>query len=99
MSIKILDTKTHRLLVNDLQLYATPLLHPAEAPKLRAPQELVLANLCKTERRLQDLQERVAAFKGEMNSLIQAGYVKQITAEEAKNSEKSWYLATSSHLS
>lgn len=91
-SIKILETKTCRVLINGVQRFATPLLRSAEAPKLKAPQESGLAKLRSTEKRLQDQPERAAAYQGEMNRLIQAGYVKEITADEADKSEESWYL-------
>lgn len=91
-SIEILDGKTCRVLIDGIQRYATPLLRTDDSPKLRAPQESVLANLRSTERRLRDQPEKAADYQGEMNRLIQAGYVKEITAKEANESEESWYL-------
>ncbi|XP_048010442.1 uncharacterized protein LOC125244397 [Megalobrama amblycephala] len=91
-SIKILDSKTCRVSIDGIQRYATPLLRTDDSPKLNAPQESVLANLRSTERRLKDQPEKAAAYRGEMNRLIQAGYVKEITAKEVNESEESWYL-------
>lgn len=91
-SIKTLDSKTCRVLVDGIQRYATPLLRTDNSPKLNAPHESVLANLRSTEKRLKDQPEKATAYRGEMNRLIQAGYVKEITAKEANESEESWYL-------
>ncbi|XP_051246563.1 uncharacterized protein LOC127357957 [Dicentrarchus labrax] len=89
-AVALLDTKTVRTEVDGVGRYATPLLRHAAMPPLQAPKESVMALLRSTERRLLKDPERAAIYRAEMQKLIGAGGVQEVTEE--KPPEEYWYI-------
>lgn len=87
----MLEARMVRLMIG-IQRYATPLIQPAAAPKLKAPAEAVMANLRRTERRLSKDPKTAVVYINEIYKLEAAGYVKQIPPETVNTSTESWYL-------
>ena len=89
-AVASLDAKTVRTEVDGVRRYATPLLRHAAMPLLQAPKESVMALLRSTERRLLKYPERAAIYRTEMEKLIEAGAVQEVTREEP--SGECWFI-------
>ncbi|XP_054597204.2 uncharacterized protein [Nothobranchius furzeri] len=89
-AIALLENKTVRTMVDGALRYATPLLRHDHMPLLQAPKESVMPLLRSTERRLLKENSRAEAYKTEMQKLIDAGAVKEVSEE--KPSKESWYI-------
>lgn len=91
-AIKLLEGRTQRIEVEEIQRYVTPLLRRPGAPKLISTIQSIMPSLRSTERKLQRDPEKAAIYSGEINKLIKAGYVKKLQPEEVTNSEEAWYI-------
>ncbi len=91
-AIKLLESKTQRIQVNNVQRYASPLLRKPGALKLTGTIQSVMPSLRSTERKLQRDPEKAAVYSGEINKLIKAGYVSKLQPEEVTKSEEAWYI-------
>jgi len=91
-AFECLEQQTERHEINGIERYATPLLRRPNAGTLKAPKEAVLASLRSTERRLAKDPNLSEAYCTEMNKLEQAGYVAEISNQEAEKSTESWYI-------
>ena len=89
-AVALLEAETVRVEVEGVHRYATPLLRHASMPPLHAPKESVLPLLRSTERRLLRDPQQADAYKIEMNKLIEAGVVKEVSEESS--SKESWYI-------
>lgn len=89
-AVALLDTKTTRIEVDGVRRYATPLLRHAAMPPLQAPKESVMALLRSTERRLLKDPERAKIYQAEIQKLIEAGAVREVTPD--KTPEECWYI-------
>ncbi|KAK0139447.1 hypothetical protein N1851_023835 [Merluccius polli] len=76
--------------VDGVLRYATPLLRHTGMPQLHAPKESVMPLLRSTERRLLRNPEQADAYKSEMQKLIEAGVVREVTQESPPR--ESWYI-------
>lgn len=82
-AVALLDTKTVRIKVNGVRRYATSLLHHAAMPPLQAPKESVMAPLPSTEQWLLRDPERAEIYRAEMQKLIRAGAVQEVTKDKS----------------
>ncbi|XP_029972685.1 uncharacterized protein LOC115406662 isoform X2 [Salarias fasciatus] len=89
-AVALLDARTVRTEVNGIRRYATPLLRHTAMPSLQAPKESVMALLRSTERRLLKDPERAATYQAEMQKLIDAGLVEEITPDHPP--VECWYI-------
>ncbi len=87
-----LQTHTTRVEVSGVMRYATPLLRRPSAELLKAPKEAVMANLRSTERKLAKDLNRAESYCSEIKRLQEAGYVAEISTQEAERSLESWYI-------
>ncbi|XP_028314116.1 uncharacterized protein LOC114470250 [Gouania willdenowi] len=90
-AIKLLEEKTIRVQIDDVQRYATPLLWKEGFPPLNAPKEAVLSHLRGTENRLAKDPVKAASYCQEIKKLVDSGYIKKLTSSEDQ-SRKSWYI-------
>lgn len=90
-AIKLLESRTQRIMVEGVQCYATPLLRKSGAPKLSTIQS-VMPSLRSTEKKLKGDPEKAAIYSGEINKIIKAGYVTKLQPEEVTESEEAWYI-------
>ncbi|XP_057704715.1 uncharacterized protein LOC130923208 [Corythoichthys intestinalis] len=88
----MLQTHTTRVDVDGVLRYATPLLRRANATPLRAPMEAVLPCLRSIERKLAKDPKRAEVYCKEIWKLEKAGYVAQVSPEEAEQTDESWYI-------
>ncbi len=88
----LLQRYTTRVEISGVMRYATPLLRQPSAELLKAPKEAVMANLRSTERRLAKDFRRAESYCSEMKKLQEAGYVAEISTQEAEQSPESWYI-------
>ncbi|XP_067654470.1 uncharacterized protein [Haliotis asinina] len=91
-ALETLETFTERVEMYEVVRYATPLLRIKNGVSLNATEESVKHNLIRTERRLQSNPELAHVHKEEIQKLVDAGYVKIISPEEAGKSAESWYI-------
>lgn len=91
-ALTFLQTHTTKVEVSGVMRYATPLLRRPNAELLKAPKEAVMANLRSTERRLAKDPRRTESYCSEMRKLQEAGYVAEISMQEAEQSPESWYI-------
>ncbi|KAL0153566.1 hypothetical protein M9458_051180 [Cirrhinus mrigala] len=91
-ALTLLQTHTTKVEVSGVMRYATPLLRRPNAELLKAPKEAVMANLRSTERKLTKDLRRAESYCSEMRKLQEAGYVAEISSQEADQSLESWYI-------
>lgn len=91
-ALSLLQSDTTKVEVNGVMRYATPLLRRPNAELLKSPKEAVMANLRSTERKLAKDHKKAEAYCLEMRRLQEAGYVAEISTEEAEESRESWYI-------
>ncbi|XP_067674852.1 uncharacterized protein [Haliotis asinina] len=91
-ALETLETFTERVEMYEVVRYATPLLRIRNGVSLNATEESVKHNLIRTERRLKSNPELAHVHKEEIQKLVDAGYVKIISPEEAGKSAESWYI-------
>lgn len=91
-ALSLLQRHTTRVEISGVMRYATPLLRQPSAELLKAPKEAVMANLRSTERRLAKDFRRAESYCSEMKKLQEAGYVAEISTQEAEQSPESWYI-------
>ncbi|XP_073724410.1 uncharacterized protein [Misgurnus anguillicaudatus] len=91
-AIKLLESRTQRIEVEEIQRYATPLLRRPGAPKLMSTIQSVMPSLRSTERKLQRDPDKAVVYSSEINKLIKAGYVTKLQPEEVAKSEEAWYI-------
>ncbi|KAL0184292.1 hypothetical protein M9458_019988, partial [Cirrhinus mrigala] len=91
-ALTLLQKRTARVEVNGILRYATPLLRQLNPVTLNAPKEAVLASLRRTKRRLDKDPDLSEAYCTEMKKLEQAGYVAEISPQEAEKSTESSYI-------
>lgn len=91
-AMSLLEAKTHRVNIEGVQCYATPLLRKTGAPKHNSSTHSVIAHLRATEKRLRKDSEKAAVYSTEIDKLIKAGYVKKLLPKEVDQSAESWYL-------
>ncbi|XP_061128044.1 uncharacterized protein LOC133149871 isoform X1 [Syngnathus typhle] len=91
-ALTLLQTASERVSIDGTQRYATPLLRRQPAIPLRASPAAVMPNLRCTERRIAKDTARAASYCAEMDKLLQAGYVSEISTEEAETVTESWYV-------
>lgn len=89
-AVSLLEDKTVHVEVDNVKRFATPLLRHASMPLLHAPKESVMGLLRSTERRLLKDPERADIYRAEMQKLIGAGVVKEVTQEEP--AKECWYI-------
>ena len=89
-AVAMLEAKTVRIQVNGILHYATPLLRHTNMPTLHAPKESVMPMLRSTERRLLRDPKQADAYKKEMQKLIGAGAVQEVTQETSP--KEGWYI-------
>ncbi|XP_017564706.1 uncharacterized protein LOC108434232 [Pygocentrus nattereri] len=89
-AVAMLKAKTIRIQVGGILRYATPLLRHANMPLLHAPRESVMPILRSSERRLLKEPTWAEAYKHEMQKLIEAGAVREVTQETTLREE--WYI-------
>lgn len=90
LAVATLDAKTVRTEVNGIQRYATPLLRHPDMPLLVAPKESVMPLLRSTERRLRKDPQQAEAYQKEIQKLIDAGVVSEVSKETPH--EEEWYI-------
>lgn len=73
-AIDILESRTVCIQVEGVHQYATPLLRRTEFPRVKAPQEAVMALLRANERRLCKGPSRAQTYNEEIKKLEKAGY-------------------------
>ncbi|XP_073789840.1 uncharacterized protein [Danio rerio] len=88
----LLQNATVRVTVDCVRRYATPLLRRTPRTLLQADKTAVLPSLRRTERTLERDPDRAKIYCSEISKLESAGYVAKITAEEANQSEESWFI-------
>ncbi|XP_058625394.1 uncharacterized protein LOC131536472 [Onychostoma macrolepis] len=91
-AFSLLQTHTTRVEVSGVMRYATPLLRRPNAGLLKAPKEAVMANLRSTERKLAKDLRRAESYCSEMKKLQEAGYVTEISTQDAEQTPESWYI-------
>ncbi|KAG1926322.1 guanine nucleotide-binding protein G(I)/G(S)/G(O) subunit gamma-2 [Pimephales promelas] len=90
-AVALLEAKTVRTNVDGILRYATPLLRHASMPPLHSPKESVMPLLRSTERRLLKDPKLADAYKKEMQKLIEAGAVREVTEETS--TKEGWYIS------
>ncbi|XP_033637433.1 uncharacterized protein LOC117298338 [Asterias rubens] len=91
-AIATLEEKTIRIEIDGVQRYATPLLRTKDDNKFRATKEAVMQNLKRNERRLQKHPDKAEIHNKLIQTLVDTGFVKIISNEEALKTEESWYI-------
>lgn len=91
-AVQILEEKTIRLAVGDIQRYATPLLWKRNLPPLQSAKEAVTTHLRNTEKRLLKNTDLASVYNNEVQKLENAGYISKLTSEETERSHHTWYI-------
>lgn len=88
-TIKLLEEKTVRVNVGNIQRYATPLLWKDRIPPPNAPKEAVMSHLRGTESRLTKDPSKASSYNKEISELREPGYIRQLSSSQEQLS-KSW---------
>lgn len=91
-ALDCLNRLTTRETVNGVSKYATPLLRSKHAPLFNAPKVAVISSLRWTERQLTQNPEQTLIYKVEIQKLVDSGYVRKLSHEEAFQSSESWFV-------
>lgn len=86
-ALELLAEKTVRTEVNGILRYATPLLRHSKMSHLNVTKESVMPTLCSTERRLLKHPVKSEAYQMEMEKLINAGTIQEVTEETSSAGE------------
>ncbi|XP_026219876.1 uncharacterized protein LOC113164689 [Anabas testudineus] len=90
-ALALLEQRTVRKEIEGTQRYATPLLRVQQMPQLKAPKDAVLPQLRATEKRWVKDPEKAAAYRVEIQKLINAGYVQKLEPGD-EDTPTSWYI-------
>jgi len=85
-AVQILEEKTIRVAVGDIQRYATPLLWKINLPPLQSAKEAVTAHLRSTKKRLLQNTDLASVYVKEVHKLEKAGSISKLTPEETDKS-------------
>ncbi|XP_039532218.1 uncharacterized protein LOC120482209 [Pimephales promelas] len=85
-AVQILEEKTIRVAVGDIQRYATPLLWKINLPPLQSAKEAVTAHLRSTEKRLLQNTDLASVYVKEVHKLEKGGSISKLTPEETDKS-------------
>ncbi|KAJ8026554.1 hypothetical protein HOLleu_31417 [Holothuria leucospilota] len=91
-ALEVLVERTIRVDVDGVLRYATPLLRLEDGTQFNIDQRSIHPTLKRTEKHLQSKPEVAEIHNKQINQLVEAGFVKKIPEEEAKESKESWYI-------